>query len=180
MIRSTRKITLLLLVILLINLIGFYAYFFVRLHEIHESSRAALRHLPKDALTHFIFTAAEFENVKIEEHEIQVNGNMYDIAITEISSGKIHVYARHDAAEDNLLAFVHAIVNRIDQDTKNPGISFIQYLNLTFTAPELVSIPAHASAEIVNQLVYHAAPYQVFLKGIFHPPSYQLNATAVF
>ena len=166
-----RKFTPLLLGILLINLLGFYGYFFVRLHEIHESSRAALQRLPKNELTHFVFTNSEFKNVKIDDHEIQVNGNMYDIAFTENNSGKVHVYARHDVAEDNLLAFMQTIVNRIDHDNQKPEISFIQYLSLIFTAPEFADIPENNFELIVNHRQQKIPSYIVFLNGVLHPPA---------
>jgi hypothetical protein len=171
---SLKKFTPILLGILLLNLLGFYGYFFVRLHDIHEASKAAIQRIPKSDLTHFVFSAKEFNSLKIEEHEIQVEGRMYDIAFTESGGSVIHVYALHDAAEDNLLAFVKTVVKQVDDDNQQPEFCFVNYLTLLFTAPEQTEIPTNTAEIILFEVGHRFSIPENIQAEIFHPPVNQI------
>jgi hypothetical protein len=171
---SLKKFTPILLGVLLLNLLGFYGYFFVRLHDIHESSKAAIQRIPKSELTHFVFSAKEFNSLKIEEHEIQVQEKMYDIAFTEREGSRIHVYGLHDAAEDNLLAFIQSVVKQVDGDSHRPEQCFVNYLTLFFTAPEQIELPVNIMQLISFQSGYRFSKPENIQTGIFHPPAHQV------
>jgi hypothetical protein len=169
-----KKYTPILLGILLLNLLGFYSYFFVRLQDIHEASKAALQQIPKSELTHFVFAVEEFNSLKIEDHEIQFEGRMYDIAFTEFDGSVIHVYALHDAAEDNLLAFIKTVVKRVDDDNQQPEFCFVNYLTLLFTVPYQTEIPENTAEIILFEGGHRCSIPENIQGGIFHPPINQI------
>ncbi len=80
--------------------------------------RAELRHKPVDELEVLQLTTSAFRNALVEEHEVEVAGKMYDIAWIETHGDEVTVYALHDEAEDNLLAFLDAILKNATKDKK--------------------------------------------------------------
>jgi hypothetical protein len=94
------------LLLLLVNISGFYGYFIVRLNQLHEESREALKYLPDSELDHFVLSPQEFKKARVNEREVLINGKMYDIARVHTGSEMIEVFALHDEAEDDLLAFI--------------------------------------------------------------------------
>lgn len=97
--------------------------------------RAALKDLPQEKLEKFSMSLEEFNKVRIDEHEIKVEGRMYDIARIEQDHQRVIVYAVHDEAEDNLLSFLDEIAKRPLQDKKSPPSQILQFIGLTFLPP---------------------------------------------
>ena len=97
--------------------------------------RAALKDLPKEKLEVFSMNQQEFKNVLVDEHEIRVEGRMYDIARIESDHQRVIVYAVHDEAEDNLLSFLDEIAKRPLQDKKSPPSQILQFIALIFLPP---------------------------------------------
>lgn len=97
--------------------------------------RAALKDLPPEKLEKFSMDQAKFNKVLIDEHEIKVEGRMYDIARIEQDHQRVIVYAVHDEAEDNLLSFLDEIAKRPLQDKKSPPSQILQFIALTFLPP---------------------------------------------
>ena len=54
---------------------------------------ALLATLPDEDLELVILTPAEFKQARVEEHEIKVDGNMFDIARVVEKDSKLYVYA---------------------------------------------------------------------------------------
>jgi len=97
--------------------------------------RAALKDLSREKLDKFSMSQEEFKKVLVDEHEIKVEGSMYDIASIEQDHQLIIVYALHDEAEDNLLSFLDEIAKRPMQDKKSPPSQILQFIALTFLPP---------------------------------------------
>lgn len=97
--------------------------------------RAALKDLPKEQLEVFSMSQQEFKKVRVDEHEIKLEGKMYDIARIERDHDLVVVYAVHDKAEDNLLSFLDEIAKRPLQDRKSPPSQILQFIGLTFLPP---------------------------------------------
>jgi len=126
-----RLFSFLILMLLLVNLAGFYGYFIIRLQEIHEDSREAISTLPESALQKFHFTKAEFLSILLDEREIKVDGKMYDIAYIRNFEGGLMVFALHDEAEDDLLAFINEVMSNASKDGKIPSV-FSHFIALQF------------------------------------------------
>jgi hypothetical protein len=54
---------------------------------------------------------------RIDDHEIQFEGKMYDVKKEVRSEGFLYIYCSHDESEDNLLATLKSIVN-VNSDSK--------------------------------------------------------------
>lgn len=125
---------------LVMQLGGAYVYFGVRLVRIRQEMRLRLRQLPDHELTHFVMTPQAWKKARVEDNEALVNGRMYDIARVVVKATHVHIWAAHDEAEDGLLSFLNAVVNRHASDTQSMPNSVVSLLLLTFEVPEGVRI----------------------------------------
>ena len=141
------------LMLLLIQVGGCYIYFVGRLAAIRTEMREQLKYLPEEKLTRFQFTEAEFKKARVEDHEIKVDGKMYDIARIMQQENTIIVLAIHDEAEDNLLAFLSEMVSRSANDKKPVPVQVEQLLTLSFL-PVSLAAPQNSFSEI-----NHLTPY---------------------
>lgn len=119
----------------ILNFAGIYVYFAFRLIHIKREMRASLKAMPEESLTKLVLTEPEFSKSRVEEHEIKVNGRMYDIARVQFDNGNVTVWCLHDEAEDNLLAFLDAVSNRAHRDSNPVPASIQKFLSLTFLVP---------------------------------------------
>ena len=90
----SRRITVFILFILLVNLTGFYGYFIFRLNQIHEESRHVLKLLPDSELDHFILTSEEYRKAKVNDHEILIADKMYDVARVKFRHEVVKIFTR--------------------------------------------------------------------------------------
>lgn len=127
----SRRFSFFLLLLLLINIAGFYGYFLVRLNQLHEESREALKNLPETELEHFVLTPESYKNAIVNKREVLINGKMYDVAKVSHEAGKIHVFALHDEAEDDLLAFIEEVMDNAGKDGQAPSV-FSYFTSLNF------------------------------------------------
>ncbi len=154
--------------VLLLQMAVSYVYFIARLTTIRQEMRVELKNTPDDQLTLLTFSTKEYKKLNADEHEVEVNGKMYDIARTVMLEDKVMVYALHDEAEDNLLAFLQEIVKRSSKDKRPVPSQLIQLLTLQFVIVEnKTSSPTGIS-------VVHTTPYNSsflsFLSSIESPP----------
>jgi hypothetical protein len=142
-----------LLSLLLLQAAGCYVFFFTRLMAIRIEMREQLKFLPDHELTLLTFTAAEFKNAKVNDHEVKVNGHMYDIARIVTKKNQVLVYAKQDEAEDNLLSFLNEIVKRSTHDKKPVPSQLLHWLTLVFVSPENC-LPQNKWTEVNHTSVY--------------------------
>jgi hypothetical protein len=149
--------------------VGVYLYFGVRLFQIRTEMRAALKDLPQEKLEKFSMSQQEFNNVLMDEHEIKVDGRMYDIARVEQDHQLIIVYALHDEAEDNLLSFLDEIAKRPLQDKKSPPSQILQFIALTFLPPSKTAL-SHREGKILELNTKYAFNHSSIARSIESPP----------
>ncbi len=163
-----KSIGIIFLSVLLLQVAGSYFYFIVRLSAIRHEMRELLKQKPDEELTLLTLTREEFNKSDRDDHEVSVNGKMYDIARIVEKNEMVLIYALHDEAEDNLLAFLNEMVERSSEDKKPVPSNLIQLLTLQFVLVEN-KVPALAEATIK-----HKTPYNTFLpafiSGIESPP----------
>lgn len=138
------------------------------MHIRHEM-RAALKNMPEERLTKLVLAESEFFRSKVEEHELKVNGRMYDIARVQFHNGTVTVWCLHDEAEDNLMSFLDAVSNRAHQDSNPVPLSIQQFLSLTFLVPEF-QLPLLCRAVAKAETAYHLPVYSVLLPVQSPPP----------
>lgn len=149
----TRRICLFILIIFLVNLVGFFGFFLIRLNQIHEESREALKFLPDSELDHFTLNPEEYQAAIINEREILIHDRMYDVARIVITEHQVDVYALHDEAEDDLLAFIKEVTNNAEKDGPAPSI-FSQFASLQFLIP-----PFGWNTERSEKIIHHQTAY---------------------
>lgn len=153
-----RIFSILVLILFLTHFAGFYIYFVVQLKQVRQEMRSQLRNLPTEELELLTLTSEEFQIARVEEHEVKVDGKMYDIARVEKQDNTILVYCLHDAAEDNLLAFLNKILSLPLKDSHVPnGILHFYSLNYlpahwSFIVPEaMLTTPFTAYTEMISE-----------------------------
>jgi len=165
-----RIAALLLLLLMAVNLAGFYGYFILRMKEIHAEARAALRHLPDTSLERFEFPVEVFRNVRVEDDEIRVNGRMYDIARTEKTTDTVVVWALHDEAEDDLFAFINKVMDNAGQDDRQVPADLTQFLSLQFLTPATILIPEVPAVHSRHHTIWMAFDAQSSPERACKPP----------
>jgi hypothetical protein len=150
-----------LLSILFLQVAGSYIYFVVRLSGIRQEMREQIKHKPVDQLTVLTLTPEEFQRAKVDDHEVKVNGKMYDIARIDVRETSVLVYALHDEAEDNLLALLDEIVKRSSNDKKPVPSQLIQLITLIFVPVENL-FPQNTMVAFA-----HSTDYSETLESIF-------------
>ena len=157
-----------LLSILLLQVAGSYVYFVVRLSGIRQEMREQIKHKPVEQLTVLTLTPEEFQRAKVDDHEVKVNGKMYDIARIVVSENSVLVYALHDEAEDNMLTLLDEIVKRSSNDKKPVPSQLLQLITLQFV---IIENKIHAMTGVC---IVHTTPYLASLlsisSGIESPP----------
>lgn len=137
-----KVISILLLSIILIHLIGFYAYFVVRLGHIRQEMRESIASLPAEELQIFVLTRDEYGKLRVNDHEIKVDGKMYDHSKPQWDGDSVTLYAKHDEAEDNLWDFLNEVVDTAAKDDKAAPGQLINYLTLIFLPIQSISLSA--------------------------------------
>lgn len=161
-----RRGSVLFLLLMVVHLTGFYVYFIVRMHAIHEQARAQISALSDHRLEKFEFTKERFREIGGEDGEIRVNDKMYDIARTESSDDRVVVYALHDADEDNVLAFISAVLDTAGQDRQQAPSSLTFFLTLNFLPVSAPVIPPSR-----GQTISHFTPLESFYLGRSNDPA---------
>lgn len=119
---------------------GYYVYFVVRLAHLRNEMRVKLKEMPSEELNLFEFTTEEFNKVKVNDAEIEVNGKMYDLARIESEGNRMKVYALHDETEDNLLAFIQEIVNTAAEDNDPAPSEILNLITLDYLTEDALFI----------------------------------------
>jgi hypothetical protein len=154
-------IGILFLSVLLLQVAASYVYFIVRLSSIRSEMREQLKHIPDEELTLLTLSPEEFRKAKVDDHEVKVNGRMYDIARIVVQKDTILVYALHDEAEDNLMALLNEMVKRSSKDKKPVPSQLIQLLSLIF-------VPVDSQVLQNSAVVFtHATAYSETLLSLY-------------
>lgn len=104
--------------------------------------RETIGELPADQFEVFTLTQEEYLLVRVNDHEVKIDGKMYDHSAPSFEEGKVILYAKHDQAEDNLIGFLNEVVNNTSRDQKPVPAQLLTFFSLTFIhQPSLVLNP---------------------------------------
>lgn len=156
------------LCLITLNLIGFYAYFAVRMYEIHHEMRSALASLPAEQLEVITMKETTMKANWVEEMEMEWDGKMFDIARIEQEGEMVKIYCLHDEAEDNLISFLDSVLRDMARDESETPPVFLSFIDLDFEITETLQKP---SALIVGRrwTSYLQVSY-LFDLGVATPP----------
>jgi len=135
-----RFLSILLITVILSNGLGFYLFYALKLQQIRREMREALKLLPEHELDVLKLTRQEFIAALVEDHEVKVNGRMYDIARIAEQDEHIIIYCKHDEKEDNLLALLDHVLTAPIKAKAIPivGVAFVVF---PYVNPHGVSLP---------------------------------------
>ncbi len=156
------------LIVLVLQIVGFYAYFGSRLLVIRKEMRAALAVLPKEKLERLVLSFDEFSKLDSEENEVELSGKMYDIAKIEKTKTGYILFGLHDEHEDNLLSLLDEMIKRSTNDKKPVPSQFAQFFALVFLPTQMsfglcIAEPIYSPTEYINS-------YQSVALSIQAPP----------
>ncbi len=168
--RVRRLYSILLISLLLLNFGGLFLYFPLQLFRIHREMRIALRNLPDSQLEVLRFSKVNFSKARIDDDEVVLNGNMYDIARISLKKDSVLVFALHDKAEDNLLDFLDEIIKRPLREKELPPEQIYKFITLSFLGSNQEEF--NGSFSIVNSAsnTLYLVPGSLFFQAIASPP----------
>lgn len=164
-----KGLSVLVLCVILAHFAGFYVYFAAQLVQIKSDMRLRLQHLPDEELDIVTLPPAAFAKARVNDHEIKVNGNMYDIARVTHTTESVIVYCLRDEAEDNLFSLLDAVLKNAHSD-KRSSQQLIQFTLLLY-------IPAASAFDFTlslqqrgNKSSYLLAEYSYDASVLSPPP----------
>lgn len=163
-----RALSILILCIFLAHFAGFYVYFFLQMTQIRKEMKAQLKEMPAEQLDLIKLSVADFKKAKVDDHEIKVNGKMYDIARIEQKGDILFVYCLHDEAEDNLLVFLDTIV-RVPLKDKSAPAQVLKFTSLTFILPSITTLKPLVSFQTCSHTRYNPDESS-FVPALDSPP----------
>jgi hypothetical protein len=96
--------------LMLLSSTAYYFYFAIQQVSNKIEKRQQLLATPISELDKLEISISDFENAKIDEHEILVSGRMFDISkVIDKGYGEVIVYGLYDEDEDELLAFLDSL-----------------------------------------------------------------------
>ena len=122
------------------HLIGFYAYFVVRQNQIRQEMRESIGLIPTEEFETFVLSEEEYHLIRINDHEVKIDGRMYDHSVPKFKNGKIILHAKHDKDEDNLISLLNEVVNSASKDKKPVPSQLFNFFGLTFVPPATLAI----------------------------------------
>ena len=121
--------------ILLFNGAGFYVYYFFQLLEIKREMRMAVRNMNPSQLKIIRLSGEEFENARVDDDEISIDGGMYDVAFVKKTGSDVFVYCVRDHAEENLLGFISDMISKPVDSKKTMPAQIASFLKLIYLLP---------------------------------------------
>lgn len=135
--------------------------------------RAALKRKPDHELDILVLSRQAYAEAKVEEHEIRVNGKMYDVARTKVSGNRVTVYCLHDEAEDDLMGFFAEIIGTPLEENSPVPDEILEFISMDFIAPENL-ITCGYTNEAQNQTRYFF-PLKMSTLHVTTPPPWGVS-----
>jgi hypothetical protein len=163
-----RGFSVLVLCLFLAHFAGFYIYFFIQLRQVRQEMRAQLKLLLPEQLQLLRLSKEEYKKAKVEDHEVKVDGKMYDIARIESKADSVFVYGVHDKAEDSLLAFLDKILSLPLKDKHAPN-QVLKFTSLTFIVPLVLQHNTSSCVISIDETAYFVM-HSTFIQHPDSPP----------
>ncbi len=109
--------------------------------------RVSIALMPKAEMEIFRLTPEEYRRARINNHEVEINGKMYDHAPPQVEANRITLYAIHDQSEDNLLSFFREVVRTASKDSKPIPSTINSYLSLVFLSSPVIELTTKSNVE---------------------------------
>jgi hypothetical protein len=132
-------------------------------HQIETSLHATDR---------FLFSATELQNYLVDDHELEINGQLYDIIHQEDLDGQILIYAYHDQDEEEMNRHLREGLNDNDaaKSEKSKTDCIQKLLSLTYVVPAAENQTAMSVRLDDQYSITHNHICQFYLFQYFPPP----------
>lgn len=123
------------MVVLLVNICGYFISFSVQRYKIRAEVKQLLKQEKQKHTQQFVFTEAEYNRLNKYEggREFSLNGGMYDVMKKEIKQGKIILTAYFDHKETGLLSKLVSFFNEESNAAKGkqtiPAFSLLEFVS---------------------------------------------------
>lgn len=135
--------------------------------------REALKKSSRENLQTVILSEQEFTRARIEEHELKLNHQFFDIAFIEKIDDRYAVYGLYDTEEEALFSYLLKKIKRHSNDKKAVPFAALAFLSLTFLPTSFkLSIPSAVS--VAPTYDYSLAYTSVHLPKEVPPPDLRI------
>jgi len=123
------------MVVLLVNIFGYFISFSVQRYKIRAEVKQMLKEERKKYTQQFVFTEDEYAKLNQYEggREFSLNGGMYDVVKKELKHGKIILTAYYDHKEtgllDKLVSFFDEESNAAKGKQTIPAFSLLEFVS---------------------------------------------------
>ena len=130
--------TLVLAMVFLLQVGGYYLYVALQEIKFHQTFFENQENYSDEEITLLNLTSAEFNSALVDDHELRIDGKMYDIIRVEQVGDCLMVYAWLDHEEGELLELLSHIFHDDQEESQKGELSnsISQLLCLNFTFPE--------------------------------------------
>lgn len=119
-------------------------------------------------ITFLKLSLKEFEQSKIDKHELKVKGKMYDVEHIVITNDSVGVYCFADEKEDRLIAYYQNLEKK-NSDKKNSKTTLFKFLSLVYLqARQVNTTPAFIM--VTNQFSICNFAFKTAVITIESPP----------
>ncbi len=149
-------------VVLFINLFGYFISFSFQRYKIRAEVKQMLKLEKMKHTQHFVFTEAEYKQLHKYEggKEFSLNGGMYDVVKKELKDARIILTAYYDHQETGLLS---KLVSYFNEETKPVTNKHIVPL---FSLLEFVFSPVEWKQDDLNTRPLFSSTYQNELRSV--------------
>ncbi len=137
-----------------------YALLVVNLCMNYRAVRNSVRSTPLDQCEVIRVDKGAFENMLIEENEMEMGGKMYDIVHISRDSDQYNIYCLADPYEDHWLDLVDDLLHHSENDRQQLRVVML------FCAPSVEHSNFNPSLVNSFQLIQNCTPYVSTIKEI--------------
>ena|ERR1043165_3217826 len=136
-----KAISVLLVILLLVNLFGFYTAFYITRAGVKADMKELLAHSDIGKLQRFDLSSSQFNalsNPEGDYSEVEINHHMYDVKKVEQHEGKVVLFALEDDGETDLLDKIVKYIKDSSASGKSSPNTLVKLLQQEFTGYESI------------------------------------------
>lgn len=130
--------------------------------------RASIAQLPEGQMEVFRLTPEVYRQVRVNDHEVKINGKMYDHSPPQVEGTFIILYGRHDQSEDNLLSFLKEVVRTASNDQQQVPMQIFNFMTLCFLPVGTLDLSKETLTERIN--IFRPITFPSFILAVEPPP----------
>jgi hypothetical protein len=118
-----RKLSILFIGIVVINLFGVYLGYLLQQIQLHTQMSRILSQMPDNKLEKITLSITAYKHLQTVPDEVRVNGEMYDVKHSEVQGDSIVLFAKHDGKETDLIEGFLSFIEEDESETKGSKVT---------------------------------------------------------